>query len=162
MHLHTKILIILGLILIGVLVVAPVGAAVNWTYNPAVSYTDLDIANSTYLRLWLPYLINVTNTNATIWEFPVIGFASSLTGPFTDAFQGMGGPGTGNILFIILIGIYFATSWRQSGSITIPAMIFTITSGAIGLIIPPEYQIWLVLLVAAATASTMLTWLVKE
>jgi len=94
-----------------------------------------------------------------VWEFPVIGFASSIMGPFTDAFGGFGG---GNIIYLILWGVFIMMIWRQSGKITIPAMMAVITAGAFSLLVPEWSQPWCTILLAAAIASQLFTFFAKE
>jgi hypothetical protein len=52
--------------------------------------------------------------------------------------------------------------WRNSGKITIPAMIAVITAGAWSLLIPEGSQPWCMILLAAAIASQALTFFAKE
>jgi len=94
-----------------------------------------------------------------VWEFPIIGFAASVFGPFTDAFSGLG---AGNIIYLILWGLFIMMVWRQSGKITIPALIAVISAGAMSLIIPQEAQPWCTILLAAAIASQLFTFFAKE
>lgn len=160
MQLQTKVIIILALLLSGILVVAPVSAAINWTYTfNTTSINNYSLVNSTYMKNWLPYLITCTSA---LWEFPVIGLAGSIMGPFTDAFTGLGGVGTGLIVYLIFFGIWCLMSWRQSGTIVIPTIVTCIVSGGIGLLLPPQYQPWIMLMLAAAVAANFLTFLVKE
>jgi len=118
---------------------------------------QVDVVNSTYMKDWLYYLM--VSNKTTIWDFPIIGFAGSIVGPFTDAFIGLG---AGNLIYLILWGLFIMMVWRQSGKITIPAMIAVITAGAWSLLIPESAQPWCSILLAAAIASQFLTFFAKE
>jgi len=118
---------------------------------------QVDVVNSTYMKDWLYYLM--VSNKTIIWDFPIIGFAGSITGPFTDAFIGLG---AGNLIYLILWGLFIMMVWRQSGKITIPAMIAVITAGAWSLLIPESAQPWCSILLAAAIASQFLTFFAKE
>ena len=128
----------------------------NFSSSPQV-----DIVNSTYNQEWLYYLM-VENNTGGIWEFPIIGFASGIMGPFTDAFAGFGGGGTGGIVYLILWGLFLMMLWRQSGKITMPALLACVTAGAWGLLFPESAQPWCIILLAAAIASQLLTFFAKE
>jgi hypothetical protein len=136
----------------------------NWNYN----YTQpngTDIINSTYLKKFLYYLIvtNGTGENgeAAVWDFPVIGFGSAVMGPFVDAFSGSG-YGSGNIVYLILFGLFILMVWRQSGKVTIPSMIAVITGSAWAMLFPESAGPYVMILLAVALASQLLTWFAKE
>jgi len=125
------------------------------TYYNTTVYVD--VVNSTYMQGWLYYLM--VSNSTSIWDFPVIGFATSVMGPFADAFTGLG---AGNLIYLILWGLFIMMVWRQSGKITIPAMIAVITAGAWSLLIPTSAQPWCSILLCAAIASQALTFFAKE
>jgi hypothetical protein len=153
MDLHKKIFIIytsISLFLINIV------SAMNTTTYMNTS-VQVDVVNSTYMKDWLYYLM--VSNKSTIWDFPVIGFAGSIIGPFTDAFVGLG---AGNLIYLILWGLFIMMVWRNSGKITIPAMIAVITAGAWSLLIPEGSQPWCMILLAAAIASQALTFFAKE
>ena len=153
MDLYKKILIIyssISLFLINIV------NAMNSTVFSNTAIT-VDVINSTYTKDWLYYLI-VTN-KTSIWDFPIIGFTSSVMGPVTDAFYGLGAI---NLVYLILWGLFIMMVWRQSGKITIPAMIACITAGAWSLLFPESAQPWVLILLAAALASQLLTFYAKE
>jgi hypothetical protein len=125
------------------------------TYYNTTVYVD--VVNSTYMQGWLYYLL--VSNSSSIWDFPVIGFATSVMGPFSDAFTGLG---AGNLIYLILWGLFIMMVWRQSGKITIPAMIAVITAGAWSLLIPASAQPWCSILLCAAIASQALTFFAKE
>jgi len=128
----------------------------NFSSSPQV-----DIVNSTYNQEWLYYLM-VENNTGGIWEFPIIGFASGIMGPFTDAFAGFGGGGTGGIVYLILWGLFLMMLWRQSGKITMPALLACVTAGAWGLLFPESAQPWIQILLCVAIASQLFTFFTKE
>jgi hypothetical protein len=154
-------LLFLGIILSCLFLVPHVSAQTNFTYSFVMPVQNGIDINSSFFMGWLPFLINATNTNTSV-ELPVIAIASSICAPFTSAFEGLGGKGTGNIYFLILIGIYFLSAWKNSGTVTIPSIIFVIVAGGIGMLIDPMYQIWITLLCACAVAANLLLFLVKE
>jgi hypothetical protein len=135
-------------------------SASNWTFPNASAYNaqTVDIVNSTYTQDWMYYLM-VTNNSGSIWEFPILGFAGSTMGPFADSFEGMGAVG---IVYLVLWGLFIMMVWRQSGKITIPALIASVTAGAWGLLMPESAQPWCLILLAAALASQLFTFFAKE
>jgi hypothetical protein len=52
--------------------------------------------------------------------------------------------------------------WRQSGKVTIPALIACLTAGAWSLLFPESSQPWVLILLAAALASQLMTFFAKE
>jgi hypothetical protein len=134
-------------------------SAANWTYNFSTEGYTIDIVNSTYFKDWFYYLIISNKTG--IWEFPVVGFAGSLVGPFVDAFKGVG-DNSGSIFYLILFGIFILMVWRQSGKTTIPALIAAIVGGAWGMLFPQWAWPWCTILLVAAMASQLLTFMAKE
>jgi len=149
-------LIILLLLLFGL--ASPVSAIANLTYPNPINAPNIDIVNGTYTKDWIYYLL-ITNRTPSIWEFPVIGFAGSIMGPFTDAFKGLG---AGNLVYLILWGVFIMMVWRQSGKITIPAMMGCITAGAWSLLMPESAQPWVTILICAALASQLMSFFAKE
>lgn len=145
------------------MIVTPV-SAVNWTYNYSYSASSVDIVNSTYMKDWMYYLMvtNKTSAPGAVWEFPVIGFAIDVMGPFTDAFKGMGDPTSGMIVYLILIGIFMMMVWRQTGTVTIPAMVMCITGGAWGMLLPESAWPWCLILMAAAIAAQLTLFMTTE
>lgn len=143
--------------------IAPV-SAINWSYNYTFTSTSVDIVNSTYMKDWMYYLMvtNKTTTTGAVWELPVIGFAMDAMGPFTDAFKGMGDPTSGMIVYLILFGIFMMMVWRQTGTVTIPAMIMCITGGAWGMLLPESAWPWCLILMAAAIAAQLTLFLTTE
>jgi len=135
-------------------------SASNWTFSNSSAYDSptIDIVNSTFTQDWMYYLM-VTNNTGGIWEFPIIGFAGSVMGPFTYAFVGMGAVG---VVYLILWGMFIMMVWRQSGKITIPALIACVTAGAWGLLFPESSQPWCIILLGAALASQLFTFFAKE
>ena len=107
----------------------------NWTYNFSTAGYVLDLPNSTYMKDWMYYLVVTNNTDQGPWDFPVIGFAYDIMGPFTNAFAGTGIT-SGNIVYLILFGLFVLMVWRQSGKTTIPAMICCIVGGAWAMLFP--------------------------
>lgn len=156
MQSKTKILILLSIALF-FLIVSPVSAA-NWTLNvdPRVYSAEMDIINSTYMKDWL-YTLALNGTTA---EFPVIGFAGSLVAPFTTSFENVGAPG--EVFYLVMWGLFLVMVWRNSGKVTIPAMLAVITAGAWGLLLPQWAFPWCYLLLAAALASQILTFIARE
>jgi hypothetical protein len=139
MELYKKILIIyssVSLFLINTV------SAMNSTVFSNTAFT-IDVVNSTYTKDWLYYLI-VTN-KTSIWDFPLIGFTSSVMGPFADAFYGLGAV---NLIYLILWGLFI--------------MIACITAGAWSLLFPESAQPWVLILLAAALASQLMTFYAKE
>lgn len=153
MHLQKKIVLLLVIFLISTV------SASNWTLSNESAYDSIsiDIVNSTYTQDWLYYLMVQNNTG--MWEFPIIGLSGSIMGPFNDSFSGFG---AGNIIYLILWGLFIMMVWRQSGKITMPALIACITAGAWGLLIPESAQPWCTILLAAALASQLFTFFAKE
>jgi hypothetical protein len=151
-------IIVLALIL-SCCILAPVQAA-NWTYNFSTSGYNYDLVNSTYMKDWMYYLI-VTNSTHTNWDLPVIGFAGSIMAPFTGAFKGVG-DSSGNILYLILFGLFILMVWRQSGKVTIPAMIACIVGGAWAMIMPESAWPYAAILLVAAISSQLTTFFAKE
>ena len=101
-------------------------------------------------------------TNGTgFYEFPVIGFATAVVSPFTDAFSGIG-TGSGNIFFLIMFGLLLMMLWRQSGKTTIPTMVAAITGGAFSMLYPESFTPYVEILFAVAIASQLLTFFAKE
>lgn len=143
-----------------ILLCSTVDATANWTFQNASAFNSprIDIVNSTYTQGWMYYLM-ITNNSGSIWEFPVIGFAGSIMGPFADAFTNLGVIG---VMYLILWGLFIMMVWRQSGKVTIPAMIAVITAGAWGLLFPESSQPWCMILLAAAIASQLFTFFAKE
>ena len=135
-------------------------SAANWTYNFSTAGYSYDLVNSTYMKDWMYYLI-VTNSTHTDWDLPVIGFAGSVMGPFTDAFKGIGDD-SGSIIYLILFGLFILMVWRQSGKVTIPAMIACIVGGGWAMLYPESAWPWTMILLCAAIASQLLTFFAKE
>jgi len=102
----------------------------------------------------------VTNKTGT-WEFPIIGFASGVMAPFTTAFETFG-VGSGMYVYLILWGLFIMMVWRQSGKVTIAALISVITAGAWGLLMPESAQPWIQILLCVAIASQLFTFFAKE
>jgi|WetSurMetagenome_2_1015567.scaffolds.fasta_scaffold17494_6 hypothetical protein len=152
-------LLILVILILSLGLTLPVSAA-NSTLFPigAPSAPIVDVINSTYMQDWIYYMI-VENQTSMIWEFPILGFTFDLMKPFTDSFTGLGG---GNIVYLILWGLFIMMVWRNSGKVTMPAMIAAITAGAMSLLIPEQSQPWCLILLAAAIASQTLTFFAKE
>jgi PKD repeat protein len=139
----------------------------NVTYTsggyPAFNYTDpgtIDIVNSSGMDSWMYYMM-VTNKTGP-WQFPIVGFATGIMDPFVSGFEGVAGSGNGNIVYLILWGLFILMVWRNSGKITIPALIGCITAGAWSLLFPQSAQPWVSILIAAALASQLLTFFAKE
>lgn len=152
-----NLLIIISLLLIG-LALYPVAAA-----NSSIDYGSIppiDIINSSQMSGWSWYMLQNASTTSP-WEFPIIGFAYSTLYPWTDAFDGISGYG-GGIFYLILWGAFITMTWRNSGKITIPAMIACITAGAWSLLFPQSAQPWCMILLAAALASQLMTFYAKE
>lgn len=154
---NRKFLIIILLLLSG-LVLVPTASAANWTYNFSTSYS-IDLVNSTYMKDWMYYLI-ITNST-TPWDFPVIGFLGSIMAPFVFAFSGYG-VGSGSILYLILFGLFLIMVWRQSGRVTIPAMISVIVGSGWAMLMPESAFPYALILMSVAIASQVVTWFAKE
>jgi PKD repeat protein len=122
------------------------------TYN--VSLTTFNIGGS--YKVDKTVIIPLPN-----WDFPIIGFLSSIMGPFTHAFSGVG-VGSGNIVFLILFGIFIMMVWRQSGKVTIPAIIAVITASGWAMLMPESAFPWVQLLLTFAIVAQVLGWIAKE
>jgi hypothetical protein len=155
----SKFIIVLLLILSACLLVPSV-SAVQWKYNFSSSLGPIDLVNSTYMKDWMYYLI-VTNNSHVNWDLPVIGFAADIMGPFTHAFKGIGDD-SGNIVYLILFGLYIMMVWRQSGKTTIPAMMSVIVGGGWAMLMPESSWPWAMILLSVALASQLLTFFAKE
>ena len=136
----------------------------SWTYNfnsQGGNY-QMDIVNSSGLREWMYYMV-ITNNSASgnPWDFPVIGFFTGIFTPFTTAFSGVG-VGSGNIVFLILFGIFIMMVWRQSGKVTIPAIIAVITASGWAMLMPESAFPWVQLLLTFAIVAQVLGWIAKE
>jgi len=140
--------------IICLILILPVNA-INWTYNQS-DYNTIDIINSTYNKEWLYYL---STNDSESWEFPIIGFVYEIMAPFDDSFSGFA---AGNIIYIILWGLFLMMLWRQSGKITMPDLLACVTAGAWGLLFPESSQPWCIILLAAAIASQLFTFFAKE
>lgn len=155
---------IIILLLISCLIIPTVSAS-NWTYNFNPGTSKVEIINSTYLKEFMYYLIVTNSTGdggtSTIWDFPVIGFGAAVMGPFTEAFKGIG-IGSGAIVYLILFGLFILMVWRQSGKVTIPAMIAVITGSAWQMLFPESAGPYVMILLCVALASQLLTWFAKE
>jgi PKD repeat protein len=125
--------------------------------NPPIG--GIDLPNESNYG-WL-YYMTVSNRTGP-WEFPIISFVGSLTFPFTNAFETTMGPGMGNVVFLILWGIFILMVWRNSGHITIPALIGAITAGAWALLMPESAQPWCLLLLSGAIASLILDFFTNK
>jgi len=122
------------------------------TYN--VSLTTYNAGGSYRIEK----IVNIPLPN---WDFPIIGFLSSLMGPFTNAFSGVG-IGSGNIVFLILFGIFIMMVWRQSGKVTMPAMIAVIAGSGWAMLLPESAFPWVQILLVFAIAAQTLGWYAKE
>jgi hypothetical protein len=130
--------------------------------NSSIDYgvvPAIDIINSTGLVDWGFYMMMDRNTT-TPWQFPIIGFAYDIMLPFTGAFAGLSG--YGSIVYLILYGIFFMMLWRNSGKITLPALMGCIVSGAWALLLPESAIPWALMLLCAAVASQLMTFFAKE
>jgi len=154
---------ILVLILISCLIIPTVSAS-NWTYNFTQSPT-VEIINSTYLKNFMYYLIVTNSTGdggaSDVWDFPVIGFGAAVMGPFTTAFSGIG-VGSGAIVYLILFGLFILMVWRQSGKVTVPAMIAVIVGSSWAMLFPESATPYVQILLAVALTSQLVTWFAKE
>jgi hypothetical protein len=154
-----NVILFLSLICLSLLVVHPVSAT-QWTMNSsAYNVGSIDIVNSTYMKDWMYYLI-VTNST-TQWDFPVIGFFGSIMGPFTDAFTGIG-VGSGNIVYLILFGLFILMVYRNSGKTTIPAMVACIVGGGWALLFPESAQPYCLILMCCAIAAQIVSFISRE
>lgn len=151
--------VIFFLILSGCFLV-PIASAGSYTYSVNTTGYSFDLVNSTYMKDWLYYLV-ITNKTG-VWEFPVIGFSGDIMSPFTDSFSTLGGADAGSIVYLILFGVFVLMVWRQSGKVTIPAMICCITGGGWALLFPESAQPWATILLCSALASQLLTFFAKE
>lgn len=155
---------IIVILLISCLVIPTVSAA-NWTYNFNPGTSNVEIINSTYLKEFMYYLIVTNSTGdggtSTIWDFPVIGFGAAVMGPFVTAFSGVG-IGSGAIVYLILFGLFIMMVWRQSGKVTIPAMIAVIVGSSWAMLFPESATPYVQILLAVALTSQLVTWFAKE
>ena len=135
----------------------------SWTYNFNGTGTyKMDIVNSSGMKEWMYYLIITNNTESgNPWDFPIVGFVTGIFVPFTTAFSGVG-VNSSNIIFLILFGIFIMMVWRQSGKITIPAMIAAITASGWAILLPESAFPWVQLLLTFAIAAQVLGWIAKE
>lgn len=156
---NKKYILIILIILLAPCILSPASAA-NWTYNFSTSGYTYDLVNSTYMKDWLYYLI-ITNSSDVNWEFPVIGFAGSIMAPIVKAFTGVG-VNSGNIVYLILFGLFIMMVWRQSGRVTIPAMIACIIGGGWAMLFPESAWPYAMLLLIAAIAAELTTFFAKE
>jgi hypothetical protein len=151
-------IIVLALILSSCILV-PANAA-NWTYNFSTSGYNYDLVNSTAMKDWMYYMI-ISNSSHANWDLPVIGFAGSIMLPFTTAFKGVG-DNSGNIVYLILFGLFILMVWRQSGKVTIPAMAACICGGGWAMLFPESCWPYAMILLVAAISSQLFTWFAKE
>jgi len=141
--------------------IIPIVNASDLTYNINTT-SDIDVVNSTYLKNFVYYSV-VTNNSASgnPWDFPIIGFLAGIISPFTNGFGGVG-VNSGNIIFLVLFGLFALMVWRQSGKITITSMICIVTASAWGMLFPESAQPYILIIMVVAISAQALSWFDKD
>jgi PKD repeat protein len=124
------------------------------TWNPSYngtsatysSNTNIDLANSTYLKYWLQ---NFSSTG----NFSVYGFTFGIMAPIMHVF--------GFWIYLIIWGLYLFAVWVRSQDVTMPLIIGILSIGTFGLLFPKE-SFPVILTMFAVCGTIIITKLMKD
>jgi len=118
----------------------------NGTSSTYTSSTNVDLANSTYLKYWLQ---NFSSTG----NFSVYGFAFGMMAPIMHVF--------GFWIYLIIWGLYLFAVWVRSQDVTLPLIIGILTIGVFGLLFPKE-SLPVILIMFAICGAIIIAKLMKD
>jgi len=110
------------------------------------SNTNIDLANSTFLKYWLQNFSSTGNLS-------VYGFAFGIMAPSMHVF--------GFWIYLIIWGLYLFAVWIRSQDVTLPLIIGILTIGVFGLLFPKE-SLPVILIMFAICGAIIIAKLMKD